>query len=181
MRPLTSSALLALTLLCACGQEAAPADPPVIVVEPDTDANAVTQTPQATEPAPAPVTKAAPATVRPADVSDMAVEAEVTPALAACLETDDAAKGVSYAMGGCFREELGRQDERLNAAYRAAMAKRDAAGKARLRDEERAWIKRRDEECEAQRTGGTIDLVEVPACLMQETIRRRIVLQGMAG
>jgi uncharacterized protein YecT (DUF1311 family) len=119
------------------------------------------------------------------DLGDTLTEAQVraqhSPALDACLNSGDAAKGVSVAMGGCFNAELKLQDDRLNAAYRSALGKRDAAGQARLRAEERAWIKRRDADCRAVAVGGTIDMVETPACLLEATIRRRVTLQPMAG
>ncbi|MBY8825110.1 lysozyme inhibitor LprI family protein [Sphingomonas colocasiae] len=114
-------------------------------------------------------------------LSEEQVRAQHSPALDACLNSGDAARGVSVAMGGCFHAELKVQDDRLNAAYRSALAKRDAAGQARLRAEERAWIRRRDAECRAVAVGGTIDMVEIPACLLEATIRRRVTLQPMAG
>ncbi|MDY6922499.1 MAG: lysozyme inhibitor LprI family protein [Pseudomonadota bacterium] len=102
-----------------------------------------------------------------------------TPELSRCLETGAAAKGVSVAMGGCFNAELQLQDARLNAAYSRAMARLDAAGQARLRREERAWIRQRDEGCAQAATGGTIDQVEIPACLLDETVRRRLELEAI--
>lgn len=114
-------------------------------------------------------------------LTDEQVRVQHSPALDACLNSGDAAKGVSVAMGGCFNAELKLQDDRLNTAYRAALSKRDAAGQARLRAEERDWIKRRDVDCRAVAVGGTIDMVEIPACLLDATIRRRVTLQPMAG
>lgn len=179
-----SFAILALSGAAACGQEEAPSDTrPTKVVEIDPVQNASappaarevvaaeSAVPNAPEPRP----------TRDPDVSDEAVRAEITPMLAACLETGDAGNGVSAAMGGCFNAELRRQDVRLNDAYQAAMKRLGTTGKAWLRDEERKWIVQRDKSCEAERTGGTIDLVEVPSCMVDETIRRTIVLQGMAG
>jgi len=132
-----------------------------------------------------PLGAGSPASEATADLGETLTEAQVreqhSPALDACLNSGDAAKGVSVAMGGCFNAELKLQDDRLNAAYRSAMGKRDAAGKARLRAEERAWIKRRDADCRAVAVGGTIDMVEIPACLLEATIRRRVTLQPMAG
>lgn len=106
------------------------------------------------------------------------VRAARSPELARCLDSGNAAKGVSVAMGGCFNAELKLQDARLNAAYRDAMARRDAAGQARLRVEERAWIRQRDAGCAEAATGGTIDQVEIPACHLDETVRRRLVLEA---
>ena len=109
------------------------------------------------------------------------VEAEYTPGLKACLHSGYAAKGVSAAMGGCFNVELAAHDVRLNAAYRSAMAKRGPPEQVILRNAQRAWIKHRDASCEEVRMGGTIDLVEVSSCRLEETVRRRIQLQSMAG
>ena len=108
------------------------------------------------------------------------IKAQYTPSLAMCLRTGAAARGVSAAMGGCFHAELKVQDARLNAAYRAAMRKRGLAERIALRNRQRAWITRRDEECQTVAVAGTIDLVDIPRCLLDETVRRRIVLQPMA-
>jgi uncharacterized protein YecT (DUF1311 family) len=107
------------------------------------------------------------------------VEAERTPALAQCLDSGAAARGVSVAMGGCVNAELALQDARLDAAYRKAMAQLDDAGRARLRAEELDWIRRRDSQCAEQATGGTIDMVDVPACRLDETISRRLTLDAL--
>lgn len=109
------------------------------------------------------------------------VEAQYTPAFKACMESGDAAKGVTVAMADCVAAELKIQDERLNGAYKSAMGKRDAAGQAVLRDEERAWIKTRDATCDALAAGGSIDAIVIPNCVLDETIRRRAALQPMAG
>ncbi len=108
------------------------------------------------------------------------VEAEQSLDLTRCLSFGDAAKGVSLAMGGCVNAELRVQDERMNTAYRSAMARLDAVGRAQLRSEQRAWIRQRDSGCAENRTGGTIDMVDIPSCLLDETIRRRLVLEATA-
>lgn len=77
--------------------------------------------------------------------------------------------------------ELDAQDARLNAAYREAMARLDPAGQTGLRNEERAWIRQRDEGCDASATGGTIDRLEIPSCVLDGTIRRRLALEALAG
>ena len=43
--------------------------------------------------------------------------------------------------------QLSAADAELNQAYKAAIEKKDEAGRKALRDEQRAWIKRRDAEC----------------------------------
>ncbi|WP_034160932.1 lysozyme inhibitor LprI family protein [Sphingomonas sp. ERG5] len=97
------------------------------------------------------------------------------------MGTGDAANGVSVAMGGCFNAELKAQDAQLNAAYRVAMNKRTPNRRSALRTEQRAWIKQRDAQCNEGAVGGTIDLVDVPSCILEETIRRRIALQSMVN
>lgn len=120
-------------------------------------------------------------TAKPAELTRDQIEAQYSPAYTSCLNGGDAAKGVTSAMADCIGDELQVQDERLNAAYKAAMGKRDAAGQTTLRDEERAWIKARDAKCQALAQGGSIDAIQIPSCVLDETIRRRAVLQPMAG
>lgn len=112
------------------------------------------------------------------DVTIERVEAEKSPGLSRCLQTGDAAKGVSVAMGGCVHAELEAQDVRLNAAYGAVMRRLNETDRRRLRTEERAWIRERDAGCAQEATGGTIDLVDIPACRLDETIRRRLILES---
>lgn len=107
-------------------------------------------------------------------------QAQYSPALDACLKSGDAANGVSVAMATCFNTELTRQDVRLNAAYKAAMARRSAADRDRLRAVQRAWIKRRDAECQENLTGGTIDMVERSSCHLELTVIRAVELERMA-
>jgi uncharacterized protein YecT (DUF1311 family) len=177
---------LALILLGTACNEGEPAAPDPAATPSVAEATTVPQpvgtatAPVATAP-PSPSATALPQKAPALDITDADVEAQLSPGLETCLNSGDAAKGVSVAMGACVRDELAVQDARLNAAYKSAMDKRGPAEQAKLRVEERAWIKRRDAECEAQRSGGTIDMVEVPMCLLHETVRRRVTLQPMAG
>ncbi|AHE56294.1 hypothetical protein NX02_23395 [Sphingomonas sanxanigenens DSM 19645 = NX02] len=115
------------------------------------------------------------------ELTQAQIEEQYSPAYDTCLATGDAAKGVTPAMAQCIADEIKVQDERLNAAYRSAMDKRDEAGKIALRDEERAWIKARDAECQGLAQGGSIDRIQIPSCVLDKTIRRRVKLQPMAG
>ncbi|WP_052208284.1 lysozyme inhibitor LprI family protein [Croceibacterium mercuriale] len=103
------------------------------------------------------------------------IEGERAPEVSECL---DAAVS-SNAMGACVNLELRAQDTRLNDVYRALMRQFDDAGKARLRADERAWIQARDAGCEEDLMGGTGDLYDRPNCLLNETVRRRLVLESM--
>lgn len=69
--------------------------------------------------------------------------AQDSPALAACMGR---ANGVSTAMLACGHAEIAKWDKRLNVAYRALMHKGSAADHARLRAEQRAWLKHHQRE-----------------------------------
>ena len=75
--------------------------------------------------------------------------------------------------GMCAQAELNRQDARLNKAYQALMAQfgADQPKKIQLRDDERAWLKKRDYGCKID--GNTID----NGCLMQKTASRADALE----
>lgn len=47
----------------------------------------------------------------------------------------------------CLAQDLRDSDKRINAVYKALMGNLDEAGKTALRDEQRAWLKRRDKAC----------------------------------
>lgn len=107
-------------------------------------------------------------------------EKEYSPRYAACLQSGDAARGVTIAMAGCVNAEYGRQDARLNAAYATAMKTRSPRAREALRDQQRAWIRRRDAACEEGLSGGTLDMVERPSCRMAMTATRAVELERMA-
>ena len=64
-------------------------------------------------------------------------------------ERCDRRGGSNASLMRCFSEPRIAEDARLNRAYKAAMARlRTPAQKMSLRDEQRAWIKDRDAECQ---------------------------------
>jgi len=69
--------------------------------------------------------------------------AQDSPELAACVGR---ANGVSTAMLACGHAEIAKWDKRLNVAYRALMHEGSAADHARLRTEQRAWLKHHQHE-----------------------------------
>jgi uncharacterized protein YecT (DUF1311 family) len=96
--------------------------------------------------------------------------AEPSPANATVAEQQDGAEA-----------DLQAADKALNAAYQAARASMTDAGKAALRDEQRAWIKTRDTACsEAKITadskgdiaGGSAMALEVAGCKARLTEAR---------
>lgn len=98
-----------------------------------------------------------------------------------CLASGDAAKGVTVAMATCINLERAREDKRLNTAYAGVMGVRSEAAREALRNEQRAWIKRRDHDCEQNLTGGTIDMLERASCHLEMTTVRAAELEQMIG
>ncbi|MBZ5792255.1 lysozyme inhibitor LprI family protein [Burkholderia contaminans] len=89
--------------------------------------------------------------------------------------------GYTADIRNCLRLKYDAADKRLNAAYKTKMASLDAQGKARLRDDERRWLKARDAGCAESRqpdAGGTLGLVEVDGCFVDETERRVKVIEA---
>ncbi len=119
---------------------------------------------------------ATPALAQPSRIDP---EKEYSPAYGRCLNSGDALKGVTVAMAGCTNAELQKQDARLNRAYKAAMAKRSKPQQASLRTAQRAWIKRRDAECQEDLTGGTIDMLNIGGCHLSMTTVRAVELERM--
>ena len=66
-----------------------------------------------------------------------AEEAKLSPALDKCL---DKAAGVTAAMVDCIGAETAVQDKRLNAAYKAAIAKQTPARQKQLQSVQRLWL-----------------------------------------
>lgn len=116
----------------------------------------------------------------PAIAGERDQEREYSPRYAECLNEGDAARGVTPAMAACVHEELDKQDQRLNAAYAAAMGQRGPKARAALRSIQRRWIRDRDAECAKTLTGGTIDRIEQPSCHLRLTVRRAVELERMA-
>jgi uncharacterized protein YecT (DUF1311 family) len=80
--------------------------------------------------------------------------------------------GTQADMNICERKNLENADARLNAAYNKLAAKVSAAGKAKLVDAQRAWIKYRDLQCEFESlgtNGGSIHGMIVGQCLTEMT------------
>lgn len=98
-----------------------------------------------------------------------------------CMESGEAAEGVTAAMAACNNEELAKQDARLNAAYQTAMAARTQAQKASLREAQRAWIKLRDTKCREDLSGGTMDILIEGGCILDMTAKRADELAAMAN
>lgn len=109
------------------------------------------------------------------------VEKRYSAAFNTCVESGDAARGVTPAMAECIDAELDRQDARLNQAYKMVMERLPLKRKTALRTSQRKWIRTRDATCQraydAAGGGGTASGLEKLGCLTSETIRRTIFLE----
>jgi len=86
-------------------------------------------------------------------------------------------------MVSCNAKEAKVQDERLNKAYKTALAEQEGARKQQLQDVQRLWIKYRDANCSfaGSATGGTIDQVNGSGCLLDMTQTRAQELEDLVG
>lgn len=101
-----------------------------------------------------------------------------------CMDTGDAARGVTVAIMDCLGAEISRQDAALNQAYKSAMLKLPQASRARLRASERDWIKRRDARCRSagdEVEGGSLSGILYNQCLLDETLARTRWLKSHAA
>lgn len=92
------------------------------------------------------------------------------------------ASGSTLPMRQCMGDEHDAWDKQLNQIYQALMASRSAAAKVQLRDDERAWLKRTQHQCDHagdDEAGGTLQNVEIDQCYLDETIRRTVYLRGL--
>ncbi|HVN00654.1 MAG TPA: lysozyme inhibitor LprI family protein [Caulobacteraceae bacterium] len=82
----------------------------------------------------------------------------------------------------CVNAEHDDWDKALNQIYQTLMASRSPAEKIELRDDERVWLKREKATCDHagdDEQGGSLQLVEIDMCYMDETIRRAVYLRGL--
>ena len=86
-------------------------------------------------------------------------------------------------MVSCNAKEAKVQDERLNRAYKTALAAQEGTRKQQLQDVQRLWIKYRDANCAfaGSATGGTIDQVNGSGCMLDMTQTRAQELEDLVG
>lgn len=73
----------------------------------------------------------------------LAVACATQAAWAQCASTD-----TDEAVKNCLAQDLRDSDKRINAVYKLLMGSLDDAGKANLREQQRAWLKTRDKACD---------------------------------
>jgi uncharacterized protein YecT (DUF1311 family) len=97
----------------------------------------------------------------------------------ACMDT---AGGSTMPMKDCMGAEYEAWDKQLNQTYQALMARRTAAEKIKLRDQERAWLTDTRIKCDHagdDEEGGSLQGVEIQQCNLDETILRTVYLRGL--
>jgi uncharacterized protein YecT (DUF1311 family) len=104
--------------------------------------------------------------------------ATLRPSFQTCVE---ASRGVTLALNNCIGVEHAFQDKRLNATYQRLRKSLPKAERVKLRDEERAWIARRDKDCAPEADGGTASLLDANQCQLDETAARAAVLEARMG
>jgi uncharacterized protein YecT (DUF1311 family) len=99
-------------------------------------------------------------------------------------ECMDASGGVTSDMMDCNGSEIDIQDARLNQAYAMVMRPLTKPRKDTLRGLQRAWIKQRDAKCarasDVER-GGSMAAIIYSGCILDETIKRTIILENYKG
>lgn len=81
----------------------------------------------------------------------------------------------------CTDTESAYQNKRLNAAYNALIAKLDLGHQAKLRSDERTWLRYRDAFCQAQPYGLNQPESANLGCTMQENARRASYLESLVS
>jgi uncharacterized protein YecT (DUF1311 family) len=107
-------------------------------------------------------------------------EERTSKSYAACL---DQAGGATFAMQDCIREELERQDRRLNETYKALIDSLPEKRQAQLRDAQRKWIAFRDANCEFyyDPQGGSAAGLASNECVLTLTAERAHELETLKG
>lgn len=101
------------------------------------------------------------------------------PALKKCMDSAN----TTADMVGCNTKAAKVQDDRLNKAYKTALAAQEGSRKQQLQDVQRLWIKYRDANCAfaGSATGGTIDQVNGSGCVVDMTQTRAQELEDLVG
>ena len=101
------------------------------------------------------------------------------PALKTCMDSAN----TTADMVNCNAKQTKVQDDRLNRAYKTALAAQEGARKQQLQDVQRLWIKYRDANCAfaGSATGGTIDQVNGSGCVLDMTQTRAQELEDLVG
>jgi uncharacterized protein YecT (DUF1311 family) len=106
-----------------------------------------------------------------------AEDADLTKMYHSCMDKANSTLDITF----CTKDELKRQDVRLNKAYKDAGADYSASRKKQLQDAQRLWIKYRDANCDfcADPEGGTYARVLAGNCMVSMTAKRAKELEDV--
>ena len=101
----------------------------------------------------------------------------------AALKTCMDSANTTADMVNCNAKQTKVQDDRLNRAYKTAIAAQEGARKQQLQEVQRLWIKYRDANCAfaGSATGGTLDQVNGSGCVLDMTQTRAQELEDLVG
>jgi uncharacterized protein YecT (DUF1311 family) len=107
-------------------------------------------------------------------------EERISEAYSDCLKLAD---GTTVAIQDCIRQELERQDRKLNEAYKALMSSTPAQRRMQLRDAQRKWIAFRDADCKYyfDPQGGSAARLASNECVLTLTADRARELDNLKG
>jgi uncharacterized protein YecT (DUF1311 family) len=114
------------------------------------------------------IIRAAPGAAATSMPDDDAWKQSLTPEVQAC--ENDPNNGGTFQQAICYRDELARQDARLNTVWQQLPEGR----RARLRAKERQWISERDKDCKDVADGyiNSTAAYMFNTCMVEETINR---------
>ena|ERR1700742_2345751 len=107
------------------------------------------------------------------------ISARLTSAVHACESA--AGNEGTFQQALCYRDEIGRQDQRLNELWKQVVARSSPKEREILRRSERQWIKDRDVDCHNDSAGYTNSTAAYMfnVCMARDTIRRIIWLENV--
>lgn len=97
------------------------------------------------------------------------------------MDAGEAGHGVTAAIRECLFQEIHRQDVKLNATYRTAMARLNATQRRQLRLSERRWLAGLRGYCEKSAyadVDGTMALILYDGCILASKQARGVWLIG---
>jgi uncharacterized protein YecT (DUF1311 family) len=109
------------------------------------------------------------------------VDASKTPLRPTYYTCVKASRGVTLALNNCIGTEYDFQDKRLNTAYQRLRTSLSSEQRTTLRDDERAWITKRDATCPTDGSGGTASMLDSNQCRLDQTAARAAVLEARVG
>ena len=109
--------------------------------------------------------------------TDEEVAARLTPAVHTCERAQENNGTLQQAL--CYKDEVDRQDQRLNRTWAAVISGLSPDRRETLRRGEREWLKQRDADCHHEAAGyaNATAAYMFNLCMANETIRRTIWLE----